>query len=142
MRDLSAPMMKKATKSGGIALLIGAALLLRAAGPVYGFQWIDSPEAVAREVLGNLEKGRFDRVLSRFEAGMQQRLSEVQISNLWNNMIRQHGAYGGMDKVWTEQSPGGTIVVQRCRFGRTRHELRMVFEQPGSMASLYFVAVE
>lgn len=142
MRDLFISIMNMPVKSGGIALLIGVAMILRTVEPVYGFQWIDAPEVVAREVLGNLEKGRFDLVLSRFEASMQQRLSEVQISNLWNNMIRQHGAYGGMDKVWTEKSPGGTIVVQRCRFGRTRHELRMVFERPGAMASLYFVAVE
>lgn len=125
-------------KTVRLALLLLPALMLIGAGPI---QWVDSPEGIAREALANMQKGRYDLVVARFEANMRRNLSDAQISNLWNNMIRQHGAFGGVEKVWTEKSPSGTIVVQTCVFGNTRHELRMLFERPAELASLFFVAL-
>ena len=93
----------------------------------------------AREFVAMLSRGEFKTAVSTFDAAMKRALSEEKLHELWVSLVAQAGQFEKELADSTSQFQDYYIVFVTCKFQKATIDVKIVFNQAGEMAGLFFL---
>lgn len=92
----------------------------------------------AREVITLLNAGKFKEVISKFDSTMKEAVPEERLSTLWTSLMKQTGEFQKVIGDTTFNIRGYDVVVVTCKFEKSAQDFRLVFDNEGKIAGLFF----
>ena len=88
-------------------------------------------------VVEDLAARRYDAVIERFDATMRAALSRDRLAGVWEDVVRQYGAYTGHSRVVAGTSGGFDVVVVTAELERGAVDVQVAFDRGGLVAGLF-----
>ncbi len=120
-------------------LLIAALLAGCAAQPSTGAALTSRElETRAREFLTQLDGGEYKQARQNFTLTMRLALSQDKLESLWASLEGQSGDFVQQGEARVTAEQGYQSVTITCRFGLSALDAKVVFDQKGRIAGLFF----
>lgn len=120
-------------------LLLAALIAGCAAQPSAGAaQAPQELETRAREFLTQLETGEYKAARKDFTLTMKLALSQDKLADLWSSLEGQAGDFVQQGEARIAAEQGYQSVYVTCRFGLSALDAKVVFDQKGRIAGLFF----
>lgn len=99
---------------------------------------IDNLSAMAKKFVGLLTKGDFASGVAMFDSTMKAVMPEAKLRETWQGVVAQTGAVRNMPGVKTQKYRNYDIVLVTCQCEKTTFDTRVVFDEAGKIAGLFF----
>lgn len=123
-----------------ILCLTIAALLVGCAGVSAADAVFSEPELErrARDFITRMEAGEYKEARQYFTTRMKLALTQQKLADVWDSLQLQAGNFVQQGDARFESEAGYQIVYVTCRFGLSALDARVVFDQKGKIAGLFF----
>lgn len=103
----------------------------------------DEYAVIAREIVNDLAKAGYDKIVARFDETMKNRLPEAQVQSTWEMLVNQAGAFQEITGVRREQAQiqGQTmeVAIAACKFERANVDVKVVLNPQKQVAGFFMV---
>jgi len=93
----------------------------------------------ATALLNDIAGGRFADATRDFTPSMKEKLPAAALESVWTKLQEQAGAFSQFGGPTLTREGGYDVVVVPAQFAKTPLNARVVFDQSGSVAGLFFV---
>lgn len=123
-----------------ILFLTIAALLAGCAGVSATDAVVSEPELErrARDFITRMEAGEYKEARQYFTSQMKLALTQQKLADVWESLQLQGGNFVQQGDARFESEAGYQIIYVTCRFGLSALDARVVFDQKGKIAGLFF----
>ncbi len=132
----------KLTKSILLVLIIGTIV------PFLSFLYAQTsaiasaaPElsTLATTLVNFLVEGKFEEAVKLFNAKMVEALPPQKLEATWNGLISRVGEFRDIDESRFTEEKGYRVVYVTCDFAKASLDVKVVFDDEGKIAGLWFV---
>lgn len=95
-------------------------------------------ERRARDFITRMEAGEYKEARQYFTTQMKLALTQQKLADVWEALQLQAGNFVQQGDARIESEAGYKIVYVTCRFGLSALDTRVVFDQKGKIAGLFF----
>lgn len=96
-------------------------------------------EALGRTLTAELASRQFDKVEAQFDARMAEALPLEKLSNVWDQLLGQAGAFQRITDTRLAEQQGYHIVFVTSEFEHAILDVKVVLDSSGHIAGLFFV---
>lgn len=99
----------------------------------------DSSEltAMAQNVVASLARGDTTAVAAKFDATMKAALPEAKLTEVWNSLTAQAGAFKQQLGTRQQKIQGFDVVFVTCAFERAKFDMQVAFNGNKEISGLY-----
>jgi dienelactone hydrolase len=96
----------------------------------------------ARAFVEMMAKGAFSAASASFDSAMTAAMPVARLSEAWKSIAAQAGDFQKQTGTWTETMGPYEIIYVTCDFEKMALEVKVVFDQAGRIAGLYFAPAQ
>lgn len=85
-----------------------------------------------------LSREKYAEAMANFDAAMQEALPADKVAQIWQSLQFQGGEFLGAEYLRTDKYQEYHLVFVACKFQRADYEAKVVFNQAGQIAGLFF----
>lgn len=98
-----------------------------------------SAEDSARQFVVSLHRQDFRKAVELFDINMKKTVTADELRALWNRQLQAAGAFQKVTATRSEALGAYRAVFVTCQFGKRSLDVKVVFDQAGQIAGLFFV---
>lgn len=87
----------------------------------------DQYSGLAKQVVDDLSKGTYDKVVARFDATLKARMPVAQLQSMWDMLISQSGAFQSQEPATRQQVQGQEVAIVPCKFEKAPLDILIAF---------------
>lgn len=99
-------------------------------------------KASAQAFVQQLADGQFDAATERFDEAMRKALPPDELKGVWASITASAGAFQQQTGVRQEDQAAYRVVFVTCRFEKTPLDTKVVYDEAGRIAGLWFMAAQ
>ncbi len=119
--------------------LISFLLLLLYAQVLVAVSATPDLDTLAITFVNLLEEGRFEDAAELFNEQMAEALPPQELEAAWNDLTGRVGEFKEITEVKVTEEEGYRVVYVTCDFAKTALDVKIVFDDDGKIAGLWFV---
>ena len=119
--------------------LISFLLLLLYAQVLVAVSATPDLDTLAITFVNLLEEGRFEDAAELFNEQMAEALPSQELEAAWNDLTGRVGEFKEITEVKVTEEEGYRVVYVTCDFAKTALDVKIVFDDDGKIAGLWFV---
>ncbi len=100
---------------------------------------LDELEQAAAALVDHMAAGEFTAAVENFDATMQSVLPAAKLQEIWTGLQAQVGRFQNRASMRQEAQQGYRVVYAVCHFEHATLDAKVVFDQSGQIAGLFFV---
>ncbi len=94
----------------------------------------------ARELVSMLRAGKFQQAAATFDQNMKRQLGPDKLATVWKQLTDQTGDLKTIGAAHEIEAGAYRVVFVRCTFSITKLDAKVVYDDQGRVAGLFFVA--
>lgn len=119
--------------------LISFLLLLLYAQVLVAVSATPDLDTLAITFVNLLEEGKFEDAAELFNEQMAEALPPQELEAAWNDLTGRVGEFNEITEVKVTEEKGYRVVYATCDFAKTALDVKIVFDDDGKIAGLWFV---